>query len=137
MNKFSFTYHHLGVAVNNIEASKISFSNLSFTPSSIKDVIDELQNIKLAFLENNGTIIELVQGLGKNHLIKGIIEKNGVSPYHTAYIVNDLIDSREFLKTKRFRPITAAIEAKAFHNSQIQFFHNSDTGIIELIEMEQ
>ena len=81
-------------------------------------------------------MFELVQGIGDKNIIEDIIKRNGVTPYHSCYSVFDLAYATEFLIKNGYRPITSTIRAIAFDNLLIQFFYNSSTGIIELLEMK-
>ena len=134
--KNRFIFNHIGIAVKDLKHSKKSYLDLSFTESPIGDIYDEIQNIKLSFLVNNGVTFELVQGLGDN-ILGELINKNGVIPYHSCYTVENLRESVKLLITKNFRPISKEIQAKAFNNSLIQFLYNSNTGIIELLELRK
>jgi methylmalonyl-CoA/ethylmalonyl-CoA epimerase len=134
--KDRFIFNHIGIAVKDVNKSKKSYLDLSFSESPIGDIYDDIQNIKLSFLVNNGVTFELVQGLGEN-IVGELINKNGVIPYHTCYSVDDLNESVKLLTTKNFRQISKKIKAKAFNNSLIQFLYNPNAGIIELLEIEK
>ena len=136
MIKNRFIFNHIGIAVKDVNQSKKSYLDLSFTESPIGDIYDEIQNIKLSFLVNNGVTFELVQGLGDN-IVGELINKNGVIPYHSCYSVEDLNESVKLLTTKNFRQISKKIRAKAFNNSLIQFLYNPNAGIIELLEVKK
>ena len=136
MIKDRFIFNHIGIAVKDVNESKKSYLDLSFSESPVGDIYDDIQNIKLSFLVNNGVTIELVQGLGEN-IVGELLNKNGVIPYHTCYSVEDLNESVKLLATKNFRQISKKIKAKAFNNSLIQFLYNPNAGIIELLEVEK
>ena len=136
MIKNRFIFNHIGIAVKDLNQSKKSYLDLSFTESPIGDIYDEVQNIKLSFLVNNGVTFELVQGLGDN-IVGELINKNGVIPYHSCYSVYDLNESVNLLTEKNFRQISKEIRAKAFNNSLIQFLYNPNAGIIELLELKK
>ena len=88
--------HHIGYAVKNIEEASKIFGMLSYEIKS--SIIEDIErNVKILFVENNLTLIELIQTLDAE--IKSPLDflfkkkfsfpGNGI-PYHICYSVNNI-----------------------------------------------
>lgn len=65
-----------------------------------------------------------------------ILDKVGVSPYHTCYQVSDIDDAIRKLKKMRFMPLSKPVIACALDDNKICFLYNKDVGLIELVEIK-
>ncbi len=131
-----FKFNHFGIVTNDIEESKKSYSVLGF--SSGNTVIEDIQQVKICFLTNEeGIVLELVEPLNELSSVNKILDKNGVSPYHSCYEVEDINEGYEYLIDNDFTPLFIPGESSAMDNRRICYFYNSKSGFIELVESEK
>lgn len=127
--------HHLGYAVSSIEKSIPMFGILGWKVSS--DITDDvLRKVRIAFLEKDGQVIELVSPLGDDSPVHQALKQNkGVpTPYHICYEVESLDAARAELKQKGFMPFIQAAPAPAIDDRRVEWFFALNLGIIELVE---
>lgn len=133
-----FRFHHIGVAVRDLDAATTAFAPLGFAPvAELPDAEDPGLCVRVRFLRQQPgqPIIELVAGLDEAcSPVRGILQKNGPMPYHTCYEVADLGASVTALQSLGYRRITGMIPAVAFAGRRIQFLHGGQVGLIELLE---
>lgn len=127
---------HIGVATNSIEQSVIAYEALGYKAGEI--FTDKLQNVKLCFLKkNNNMQIELVEAIDNTSPVIKHLKKNGVSPYHTCYRVNNIKEKITELKKKSFIIISEPKKAIAFDYQYVCFLYHKNIGIIELLEVKE
>ncbi len=131
-----FSFHHIGIATNSILETSKYFLEAGY---SIGDVIfDPTQNVKVCFMSKFDTpLIELVEPVDTNSPIKNILQKNGVSPYHICYELDNINDGILKLKLKKFVPLSKPVPARALNDRLICFLYNRDVGLIELLQKEK
>ena len=130
--------HHLGYAVNSIEKSIPAFETLGWESSSgITD--DRPRKVRIAFLEKDGQLLELVAPLGEDSPVHQALKQNkGVpTPYHICYEVESLDAARAELRQKGFMPFIPAAPAPAIEDRNVEWFFALNLGIIELVEQEK
>ena len=136
MSKNNFKLDHFGIVTNDIEESKKAYSVLGFSASDT--VIEDIQQVKICFLKNDdGIVLELVEPLNEQSSVNKMLEKNGVSPYHTCYEVEDMDEGYEYLVNNGFIPLFIPGESPAMDNRRICYFYNSKSGFVELVECEK
>jgi methylmalonyl-CoA/ethylmalonyl-CoA epimerase len=128
-----FLFHHIGIAVNNIENTGRYYVEAGYT---LTDTIYEpVQNVSIAFLEKDGMPrIELIEPADNGTEIRKILSRSGVSPYHLCYEVNDIEDAVNKLRKKKFMPLARPVAAVTMDNRKICFLYNKEVGLIELVE---
>ncbi|MFM7815814.1 MAG: VOC family protein [Verrucomicrobiota bacterium] len=132
-----FVFHHVGLAVKDIEASTKALSSCGLKASEeFPDAIDELIGVRLRFLapNGNGPLVELVSGLDEVNPVRETLSKNGVCLYHMCFEVPNLVEAANHLKSSSYLAVSNPIKAKAFSNRPIQFFYHVDSGLIEILE---
>lgn len=132
-----FVFHHVGLAVKDIEAStKALFACGLQVSKQFPDAIDEQIGVRLRFLEpnGNGPLVELVSGLSDVNPVRETLSKNGVCLYHTCFEVPNLLEASNHLKSWGYLAVSNPIKAKAFSNRPIQFFYHVDSGLVEILE---
>ena len=92
-------FHHIGIAVNNIENAQTSYEKLGYKMTLI--IIDPIQNVKLCFLDKSDSpTLELVCPIDDKSPVVSILKKNNAMPYHTCYEVDDIDLEIKKLKKK-------------------------------------
>jgi methylmalonyl-CoA epimerase len=128
--------HHLGYAVSNIEDSISEFKRLGYKEFG-KLCVDELRNIKLQMLENDGVLIELVTPLSENSPISNLLIKSGNTPYHICYSTRNIDFRVKELRENGYTLIDSPKPAILFNNNKVAFMYHKNMGIIELLESNQ
>ena len=116
-------FHHIGLSVKSIT---------SLFPSS-KPVIDSIQKVKVAFINFQGTRIELLEPLDKSSPIYNNL-KNNNKLCHICYEVSNLDNAIENGKKKGFHVIQKPVPAIALNNRKVCFLFHRDYHIIELLQ---
>jgi methylmalonyl-CoA/ethylmalonyl-CoA epimerase len=128
-----FKIDHLGYAVSDIDRSLKVFLDLGY--KKVSDlVIDEIRNVKIVFVKKSDLKIELISPLNEKSPINSYLKKNGNTPYHICYHVQDIFETIEKLKAMNFKLIERPNAAIALKNKKVAFLFNIDYGILELVE---
>lgn len=126
--------HHVGYITDNIDETARAFEALGYNKEPTFD--DTIQKCFISFLsrEKGEVMIELVQPYKDNRQMQKILTKRGVSPYHVCYEVDDLLAIYDKLsETEGWLPIFAPVEAVAFDNRKITYFHKYEVGYVEFV----
>lgn len=79
---------HIGYITDQMEETMESFVRLGYAPESIVDF--EAHKCKICFLhKEEETTVELVEPYEENKSLRKLL-KNGVTPYHVCYEVEDI-----------------------------------------------
>lgn len=127
---------HVGYAVSDINKSLKIFLDLGY--KKLRDVIvDEHRHIKIAFLRIGNLKVELISPTDDMSPVKGYLKKNGNTPYHICYRVDNLDETIEILRKFRFKVIEKANTSIALDNKKIAFLYHIDYGLLELVEYKR
>jgi len=122
---------HIGYVTDDIAKTALSFRFLGFEADEIVD--DDTQRTRICFLRKQDEIaIELVEPYEDNKTMQKML-KHGVSPYHTCYVVDDVIAAYEEMLDNDFVPLFKPVPAPAFGNRLICYFFKQEMGLIELV----
>ena len=128
-----FKFHHIGVAVNDIEATASVYKQGGYHRSA--SIFDPVQNVNICWLTKEGMpTVELLAPVDETSPVCKTLEKNGVTPYHTCWIVTNIEESALKLRKQRYVMVSKPAEAVAFKGSRVAFFFNKNVGLIELVE---
>lgn len=126
-------FHHIGVAVKDIEATAQMYVWGGYFYS--KTIYDPIQNVNICWLTKYGSpTVELLAPVDDSSPVCKILEKNGVTPYHICYIVPSIEEAAKELRAQRYVMVSKPAEAVAFKGSRVAFFFNKNIGLIELVE---
>ena len=125
------TLDHVGYITDDIVQTVASFQLLGYKADAI--INDDTQRTRICFLRKSGeTNMELVEPYEDNKTMQKML-KRGVTPYHTCYVVDDIMASYEEMLDNDFTPLFKPVAAPAFDNRLICYFFKSDIGFIELV----
>jgi len=127
---------HIGYAVADIDKSLQKFLELGYTVNS-KLFEDNARGIKIIFVKNGAYRVELIAPNKENSPVDSILSKNGCSPYHICYRVDDIDQSVKELKTKGYvviKPKSLAIAFSENTDKNVVFLYNKNMGLVELVE---
>ena len=128
-----FKFHHIGVAVKEIDATASVYEQGGYKRSS--STFDPVQNVNICWLTKEGMpIVELLAPVDKQSPVNKTLEKNGVTPYHTCYVVESIEDAVAELRKQKYVMVSKPAEAVAFCGSRVCFLFNKNVGLIELVE---
>ena len=128
-----FQFHHIGIAVKDIEATAAIYEGGGYKVSAT--IYDPIQNVDICWLTKEGApIVELLAPVNESSPVNKILKKNGVSPYHTCYVVKDIQVATSELKKQKYLMVSKPAEAVAFKGSKVTFLFNKNIGLIELVE---
>ena len=128
-----FKFHHIGVATNDIESTAFVYEQGGYHRSA--SILDPVQNVKICWLTREGyPTVELLAPVDEKSPVCKTLEKNGVTPYHTCWIVPNLEEAAQKLRKQRYVMVSKLAEAVAFRGARVAFFFNKAVGLIELVE---
>lgn len=126
-------FHHIGIATSSIEETTKKYNLFGYHISTDK-FYDPIQNVYITFMEKlNSPRIELVAPVDQDSPILNTINKNGTTPYHLCYEVDDIKKEVETLKKMKFILISKIVPAVAFNNRLVCFLYSKESGLIELL----
>ncbi|UTC68219.1 MULTISPECIES: VOC family protein [unclassified Treponema] len=134
-------YHHIGIAVFNIEETAPFYIMQGYSKS--QTVYDPIQHVNICFLTDGYSeiiggggmpMIELIEPIDEKSPVYKILQKSGVAPYHICYEVENISDTITELKREKFIPLSKPVEAIAINNKKVCFLFNKNIGLIELVE---
>lgn len=126
-------FHHIGVAVKSIEATAAMYEQAGYKKSAI--VTDPIQNVNICWLTKAGEpIVELLAPVDETSPVCKTLEKNGVTPYHCCYVVDNLEEAVKALRQEKYVLTSKPEPAVAFCGSRVCFLYNKNVGLIELVE---
>lgn len=128
-----FKFHHIGVAVNDIDTTASVYEQGGYHRSA--SIFDPVQNVNICWLTREGyPTVELLAPVDETSPVCKTLEKNGVAPYHTCWIVPNIEDAAQQLRKQRYVMVRKPAEAVAICGSRVAFFFNKAVGLIELVE---
>ena len=128
----NFKFNHIGYVVKDIDKTAQFYIEAGYIKAPTK--FESSQNVYTAFLSKTGMpTIELVSPSCEESPVMSILKKNGVTPYHISYIVEDIEKVIARLKSMKFILIEKPIE----HDNDIfAFLYNKHVGLIELEQIK-
>ena len=129
----SMKFHHIGVAVKDISATAAVYVTGGYKQSDT--IFDPIQNVNICWLtKENMPVVELLEPVDETSPVNKILEKNGVTPYHTCYIVDEIELAMKELRKLKYTVVSKPAEAVAIHGCKVCFLFNKNVGLIELVE---
>lgn len=126
-------FHHIGVAVKDIEKTADVYVQGGYKQS--ETTFDPVQNVNICWLTKEGMpTVELLAPVDKSSPVCKTLEKNGVTPYHTCYIVEDIEQAISDLRKMKYVAVSKAEAAPAISNCKVAFLYNKNVGLIEIVE---
>ena len=125
---------HIGIAVDNLEASVKKYEQITGKKSGEKEVVDE-QKVATVFFPLGESRLELLKGTQPDSPISKFIEKRGEGIHHICFEVENLAQSKTDMSQTGLQFIENISEAGA-GGTKVAFIHPKSTGgiLIELVE---
>lgn len=125
---------HIGIAVNNLDASNIVFEKiLGKPPYKIEEVASE--GVRTSFFNSGPNKIELLEAMSNESPIAKFLEKKGEGVHHIAFSVTDIKAEISRLKSEGFVVLNEEPKRGA-DNKWVAFLHPKSTNGV-LIELCQ
>lgn len=132
----SFTFHHIGIAVKDIEKTASLYVNAGYSASKI--FLDPIQNVRISWITKPGEpTMELIAPIDETSPVTKIIQRNGVTTYHICYSVESIEEAIKELRKLKYIPISNPSPATAFEGCLVAFLYNKDIGLVELVELKK
>ncbi|HZL52456.1 MAG TPA: VOC family protein [Terracidiphilus sp.] len=130
-----FTFHHVGVAVRNLQEAIPSYKSLFGYELVSGPFDDPIQNVSVCFLSRGkgDTVIELVAPLGPNSPIDRTLRKGG-GTYHVCYQVPDINAAIAHLVERGSLLVSSPVPAIAFENREIAWLMTETDLLVELVQ---
>lgn len=126
-------FHHIGVATKDIDATASVYEQGGYNRSAT--IYDPIQDVNICWLtKDSSPTIELLAPVDEKSPVNKTIEKNGVSPYHCCYVVDNINNAVDELRKQKYVMVSKPAEAVAFKGSCVCFLFNKNVGLIELVE---
>ena len=125
---------HIGIAVQDIEASNIVFSKI-FGKENYKSEVVESEGVTTSFFQVGVSKIELVAATNEESPIAKYLAKNREGMHHIAFDVEDIEKEMKRLQNEGIRTLNDKPK-KGADNKLICFLHPKDTNGV-LIELCQ
>jgi|TARA_B110000208_G_C11677118_1_gene397357 hypothetical protein len=129
----NFEIHHFAYLTQDIELSVKEMNSLGFKQEGpVFDII--AQKVSVCFMKNSNNIrYELVKPFDNNKSLKRLIS-NGITLYHTGYLVHSISESANYLIDRGFFQVNT-FSSEAFNGNKCSFFISPSNNLIELIEL--
>ena len=124
--------HHIGYAVNDIQESVSQFKLLGYELHS-ETTDDPERNVKICFMRNQNTLVELIAPLSPKSPVSNWLTKNGCSPYHLCYESRNIDEDIRYFKENGAKEISKPLAAPAIEGNLAAFLYLGSLGIVELI----
>ena len=124
---------HIGIAVENLQASIKVYENLGFTVESVDDVPGF--GVKVAFLPMESGNVELVQPVKDDSAMAKFLEKKGQGIHHLCFEVADIEAELARLEAAGVQ-LVDPVPRQGAHGTLVAFLHPKSTGGV-LIELAQ
>ena len=126
-------FHHIGVAVKDIDKTAAVYVQGGYSQSVT--TFDSIQNVNICWLTKEGMpTVELLAPVDETSPVCKTLEKNGVTPYHTCYIVENIEQAMAVLRKMKYVAVSKPEVAPAISNCKVCFLFNKNVGLIELVE---
>ena len=126
-------FHHIGVAVKDIDKTASVYVAGGYKQSDT--TFDPVQNVNICWLTKEGMpTVELLAPVDDSSPVCKTLEKNGVTPYHTCYTVDNIETAMDALRKMKYVAVSKPEVAPAISNSKVAFMYNRNVGLIELVE---
>ena len=123
----NFRFHHIGVAVKDIVSTATMYVNGGYKQSDT--TFDPVQNVNICWLTKEGMPLLRYRTKDLYTLLK-----NGVTPYHTCYTVENIEIAIKDLRAQKYIIVSKPQPAVAINNCKVAFLYHKNTGLIELVE---
>ena len=130
-----FTYHHVGVAVQDLSESLNQYRALLGYKLIDGPFVDKIQNVTVCFVsrEPSDPVLELVAPLEPGSPIDKILKRGG-GVYHICYSVPNLSQAIHHLEANGSMVLSGPVPAAAFGMREIAWVMTTPGLLVELLQ---
>lgn len=129
-------FHHVGLAVHNIESACAELRHLGYGARSQR-YVDARQGIDILLLDGPAPgwpSLELIQPHREDSAVSGLLAKHGAMPYHLCFEVGAVREAVEAHLGRGYTLVGKPFESPAFGGRLACFLYHRHVGLIELVE---
>jgi methylmalonyl-CoA/ethylmalonyl-CoA epimerase len=112
---------HIGIAVTDLNQALSLYETMANTAVTLREVIPE-QGVEIAFLDTQGSKIELLASTGPQSKLAAFLAKRGPGLHHICYEVTDIKSELQRLAREGFTLLDST-PRKGAGESKIAFIH--------------
>ena len=128
-------FHNIVTDVKSIEKVKSIYLSMGYTVTGT--VIEPVQKVYVAYAKKKGfPTIEMLEPLDDTSPVKGILNKNGNTPYHMCWAVSDLQATIADMRKEGFRPLSKPVPGHGLDDALMVFLYNINYGLIQIMEIK-
>jgi methylmalonyl-CoA/ethylmalonyl-CoA epimerase len=130
-----FKFHHLGIAVTDLESGAASYKNL-FGYNLVSGPFDDpIQKVSVSFLSRGegDSALELVAPFGADSPVDRLLRKGG-GLYHVCYEVPDIRQAIAHLVSLDSLLLSGPVPAVAFEMREIAWLMTDTNLLVELVQ---
>jgi methylmalonyl-CoA epimerase len=132
--ELGMTFHHVGVAVKSIDRALDCYENVFGFERVAGPMEVPPEQVRVCFVRApGGPLIELVEGLGEESPVNGVLERAGAGAYHICYQVDDLDEAIRALKREGCFPFRR-FQVERSGRNRFAFLLTPDRQLFELCE---
>jgi catechol 2,3-dioxygenase-like lactoylglutathione lyase family enzyme len=135
MNKFGLSFHHLGLAVKDVDRALNFVADLGYHAS--EPVRDELQNVNLVFCTSESMpAVEIIWPTETSGPVSDILKFRDELIYHSCYESSDLQKTLTAIRKEGHLIvcISPPTSAPLFSGRKVSFYNVRGLGLIEILE---
>ena len=126
-------FHHIGVAVNSIEKARLFYEKGGYVVSDT--IIESNQKVKVAYAnKEDQPTIELLEPLDDKSPVNNILKKNGCTPYHLCFEVENLEEAVKEAKSLGYFPLSQPVPGHGLNDALMVFIYNKNVGLVQIME---
>lgn len=127
------TFHHIGTAVASIEKVKPFYLSMGYIVS--ETVLEPIQKVFVAYARKDGfPTVEMLEPSDDTSPVMGILKRNGNTPYHMCYAVDNLNETIAEMRKEGFRPLGKPIPGHGLDDALMVFLYNINYGLIQIMQ---
>jgi methylmalonyl-CoA/ethylmalonyl-CoA epimerase len=134
----AFTFHHVGVAVPDLEQAATFYSEAFGFRVVSGPFEDPIQKVKVCFMAEAGRSLahlELISPLDSDSPVNGYLTK-GIGAYHVCYEVAEIAKALAELRGKGCLVISRPVPAVAFAGRKIAWCFTPTHQLLELLQQD-
>ena len=129
-------FHHIGIAVASIDEAKGFYLSAGYVLSD--PIVEPVQKVRVVYARRDGfPTMELLEPLNEASPICAILKKNGNTPYHCCFEVEDLALTVAMGRKEGFLPLGRPVPGHGLNDALMIFLYNKNVGLIQIMETKR
>ena len=129
-------FHHIGFAVASIDTVRDFYLSAGYAVSD--PVVEPIQKVRVAYAKKSGfPTAELLEPLDNTSPVCKTLSKNGNTPYHVCYEVDDIKLAIAEGRKEGFLPLGRPVPGHGLGDALMVFLYNQGVGLIQIMETKK